>query len=196
MAALAMTKSLETEGDRQIAEAFEREGRSLRRWLRRNVPNRADAEDILQDAFYELVAAGRLLEPLGNVGGWLYRVARNKVIDRARRRTHEQRLEPAITPDGDELSLESLLPSADAGPEAAYARDVLLDELLEAVDELPPEQRAVFLAHEVQGQSFKEISAATGTSVSALLSRKHAAVLHLRRRLEDIYHDFFDEASS
>src|SRR2546427_6213013 len=165
------------EQDQRISEAIGREHARLRNFIRRRVPDPRDAEDILQDVFYKLVEANRLLMPIEHVTGWLFRVARNRITDFFRTKTPES---------FDEL-LEDLLPSPDAGPEALYARNVLLDELELAVDELPEEQRAVFVAHELEGRSFKEIASATGVNVNTLLSRKRYAVLRLRQRLQSIY---------
>ena len=177
------------EQDQQIAEAVARERPRLRNFIRRRVPESEDAEDILQDVFSELVEAYRLMKPIEQVGAWLFRVARNRIIDRFRKRREEPASEQ-VTDDGEVLMLEDLLPSSGAGPDAAYARSVLLEELEDAIEELPREQREVFVAHEIEGCSFKEISAATGVSVNTLLSRKHYAVLHLRERLRDIYNEF------
>jgi len=180
------------EQDERLTETIGREQGRLRNFIRRRVADEADAEDILQDVFYELIEAYRLTKPIEQVGAWLYRVARNRIIDRFRKKKPE-RFAPENDPDaegGDSLSLEELLPSPDAGPEAAYARNILLEELATAVDELPEDQREVFLAHEIDGFSFKEISAETGVSVNTLLSRKHHAVLRLRRRLQTIYDEF------
>ena len=147
-----------------------------------------DAEDILQEVFYELVEANRLLMPIEHVTGWLFRVARNRIIDLFRKQKPESFSDAAVADeDGEPLQLEDLLPSPDAGPEALYARTVLLDELESAVDELPEEQREVFVAHELEGRSFKEMAAASGVSVNTLLSRKRYAVLHLRERLQGTY---------
>jgi RNA polymerase sigma factor (sigma-70 family) len=180
------------EQDERLTETVGREQGRLRNFIRRRVADEADAEDILQDVFYELIEAYRLAKPIEQVGAWLYRVARNRIIDRFRKKKPE-RLAPENNPDaesGDSLSLEELLPSPDAGPEAAYARSILLEELEEALDELPKEQREVFLAHEFEGTSFKELAAETGVSVNTLLSRKYYAVLYLRRRLQTIYDEF------
>jgi len=177
------------EQDQQIAETVARERSRLRNFIRRRVPDSEDAEDILQDVFSELVEAYRLMKPIEQVGAWLFRVARNRIIDRFRKRREEPSSEQ-VSEDGEVLMLEELLPSPDAGPEAAYARSVLLEELGDAIEELPAEQREVFVAHEIEGRSFKEISAATGVSVNTLLSRKHYAVLHLRERLRAIYNEF------
>jgi len=165
------------EQDQRISEVVRREQSRLRNFIRRRVPDPRDAEDILQDVFYKLVEANRLLMPIEHVTGWLFRVARNRITDFFRKKTPES---------FDEL-LEDLLPSPDAGPEALYARNVLLDELELAVDELPEEQRAVFVAHELEGRSFKEIASETGVNVNTLLSRKRYAVLRLRQRLRNIY---------
>jgi len=182
--------------DRRIADVFTRERSRLASFIRRRVPDPRDAEDILQDVFAELVEANRLLVPIDHVTAWLFRVARNRIVDLFRRRRTAS-LEDAALPAGsadpdssDTLSIEDLLPSPDAGPEAVYARGVLADELDAALAELPAEQRAVFIAHEIEGRSFKEIAAETGVSVNTLLSRKHYAVLHLRRRLAEIHDQF------
>lgn len=182
------------EQDRQIAETIERERGRLRNFIRKRVPNRQDAEDVLQDVFFELVEAYRLVKPIEEVGAWLFRVARNRITDRFRKRkpgsSSVAPSNPDYQEDGDAGSLEDLLPSPDAGPEAAYARGVLLDELDAALEELPEEQRFVFVAHELEGRSFRELALETGVSVNTLLSRKHYAVLHLRRRLQNIYDEF------
>jgi RNA polymerase sigma factor (sigma-70 family) len=179
---------MEADENRRIIEVVEREQSRLRSFIRRRVPDRRDAEDILQDVFSELVEANRLLMPIGHVTGWLFRVARNRITDLFRKKSPE-RFADASAMDEDEglVQLEELLPSPDAGPEALYARNVLIDELEAAVDELPEEQRAVFVAHELEGRSFKEMAAETGVSVNTLLSRKRYAVLHLRERLHHIY---------
>jgi RNA polymerase sigma factor (sigma-70 family) len=177
--------------DRQISEVVEREQLRLRSFIRRRVPDPRDAEDIVQDVFYELVEANRLLMPIEHVTGWLFRVARNRITDLFRKKKPERFSDAAFEDkDGELLQLEDLLPSPEEGPEALYARNVLLEELELALDELPDEQREVFVAHELEGYSFKEISAASGVSVNTLLSRKRYAVLHLRERLQDIYDEF------
>ena len=176
------------EEDRRISEVVEREHSRLRNFIRRRVPDARDAEDILQDVFYELVEANRLLVPIDHVTGWLFRVARNRITDLFRKRRTESVRDAAVADeDGEVLRLEDLLPSPEAGPEALYARNVLLEELELAVDELPEEQRDVFVAHELEGRSFKEMAAETGVSVNTLLSRKRYAVLHLRERLQRIH---------
>jgi RNA polymerase sigma factor (sigma-70 family) len=180
------------EQDQRISEAVSRDQSRLRSFIRRRVADPGDAEDILQDVFYELLEAYRMMKPVEQVTAWLFRVARNRITDLFRRRSREAlRNEPArVAEDGEELSLEELLPSPDAGPAAAYARSVLLEELDNALDELPAEQREVFVAHELMGYSFKELAAETGLSVNTLLSRKHYAVLHLRECLQAIYDEF------
>jgi len=176
------------EEDQRISEVVEREQSRLRNFIRRRVPDARDAEDILQDVFYELVEANRLLVPIDHVTGWLFRVARNRITDLFRKKRTESVRDTAVADeDGEVLRLEDLLPSPDAGPEALYARNVLLEELEVAVDELPEEQRDVFVAHELEGRSFKEMAAETGVSVNTLLSRKRYAVLHLRERLQRIH---------
>ena len=176
------------EADERISEVFKREQSRLRSFIRRRVPDPSDAEDILQDVFYKLVEANRMLMPIDHVTGWLFRAARNRIIDLFRRKGPEGFGD--ADEDGEPRSLEELLPSLDAGPEALYARSVLLDELELAVAELPPEQREVFVAHELEGRSFREMAAATGVSVNTLLSRKRYAVLRLRERLRRIYEEF------
>src|ERR1700690_2820214 len=178
--------------DQRVFEAIDREQSRLRNFIRRRVPDRDDAEDVLQDVFYELVEAYRLMKPVEQVTAWLFRVARNRNTDLFRRKNREAlRNELAtITEDGEMLPLDELLPSPDAGPDAAYARGVLLEELDDALDELPPEQREIFVGHELMGYSFKELAAQNGVSVNTLLSRKHYAVVHLRERLQAIYEEF------
>ena len=179
------------EQDQRISEAINREHARLRNFIRRRVPDARDAEDILQDVFYKLVEANRLLMPIEHVTGWLFRVARNRITDLFRKKKPERFSDTAVaSEDGEWLQLEDLLPSPDAGPEALYARNVLFDELELAIDELPDEQRRVFVAHELEGRSFKELAAETGVSVNTLLSRKRYAVRHLRDRLQNIYDEF------
>jgi len=180
-----------TQQDQQISEAIKREKPRLLNFIRKRVADQSDAEDILQEVFYELVEAYRMMKPVEQVTAWLFRVARNRITDLFRSKRREAPGEPTVrTEDGEELLWEDLLPSREAGPESAYARSVLLEELDAALDELPEEQREVFLAHEFLGYSFKEIAEQTGVSVNTLLSRKHYAVLHLRERLQSIYDDF------
>ena len=187
----ALTIERMTDQDQQISQTIEREQARLRNFIRRRVDDESDADDILQDVFSELVEAYRLMQPIEQVGAWLFRVARNRIIDRFRKRKPETlREEMAVAEDGEFLLLEDLLPSPDTGPEAAYARTVLLEELTDALEELPDEQREVFIAHEIEGRSFKELAAETTLSVNTLLSRKHYAVIHLRERLRAIYDEF------
>jgi len=179
------------EQDQRISDVVKREQSRLRNFIRRRVPDPLDAEDILQDVFYRLVEANRLLMPIEHVTGWLFRVARNRITDLFRKKEPENFSEIDSADEEDEsLQFEDLLPSPDAGPEALYARNVMLDELRQAVSELPKEQRDVFIAHEFHGRSFKELSAETGVSVNTLLSRKRYAVLHLRERLQQAYDEF------
>ena len=176
------------EQDRQIVDVVRREQSRLRTFIRRRVPDARDAEDVLQDVFYRLVEANRLLMPIDHMTGWLFRVARNRITDLFRRKKPESFTETVIVDEDDELlSLEDLLPSPDAGPDALYARRVLLDELEIALDELPAEQRDVFVAHELEGRSFKELAAESGVNLNTLLARKRYAVLHLRERLRRLY---------
>jgi len=171
------------EKDRKISEIIAAEGSRLRNFIRKRVPDEADAEDLLQEVFYEVVESYRLMRPVQRWGAWMFQVARNRIVDLFRKRSQEGLASEATL-------LADVLPSPEAGPAAAYARTVLLDELEEALDELPPEQREVFIAHEIDGRSFKEIAEATGVGVNTLLSRKRYAVLHLRKRLRRIYDDF------
>ena len=176
------------EQDRRISAVIAREGSRLRNFIRRRVPIEADVEDLVQEVFYELVAANRLLTPIDYLTGWLFQVARNRITDLFRKKKPENFSDAAVTDeDGDLLRIEDLLPSPDAGPEALFVRSVLLEELELALGGLPGEQRDVFLAHEVEGRSFKELSAESGINVNTLLSRKRYAVLALRERLQTIY---------
>ncbi len=178
------------EQDKRIAEAVARERGRLRNFIRRQVRDASEAEDILQDVFYEFVEAYRLPDSIEQVGAWLFRVARNRIIDRFRKKKEVSLAEVSAGEGDDGLWLEEVLPSADAGPEAVYARQVLLEELSVALSELPQEQRDVFIAHELDGRSFKELAAESGVGVNTLLTRKRYAVLHLRERLQTIYDEF------
>ncbi len=184
----ASLERMAIERNQRISEVVEREQSRLRSFIRRRVPDAHDAEDILQEVFYELVEANRLLMPIDHVTAWLFRVARNRITDLFRKRKPE-RLDEAVVADDDGLGIEELLPAPDAGPEALHARSVLLDELEAALDELPKEQRDVFVAHELEGRSFKEMAEAMGVNLNTLLSRKRYAVLHLRERLRETYED-------
>jgi RNA polymerase sigma factor (sigma-70 family) len=192
-----MSEALSVDGmapeqDQRISEVVDLERARLRNFIRRRVSDERDVEDILQDVFYELVEAYRTMKPIERVSAWLYRVARNRITDLFRKKrpeTLDKEPIPSIE-DGEALLLEDLLPSPDAGPEAAYARALLFEELDAALDELPEEQSQVFVAHEIDGRSFKEIAQATGLNVNTLVLRKYYAVLHLRERLEAIHNEF------
>jgi RNA polymerase sigma factor (sigma-70 family) len=183
------------EQDQRLSEAINREQGRLRSFIRRRVADEADAEDILQDVFYELIEAYRLMKPIEQVSAWLFRVARNRIIDLFRKKKSASMPASAARDDefGEAPALEEMLPSPDAGPEAVYARTVLLEQLDAALDELPEEQRDAFIAHEIEGRSFKQLSAELGVSINTLLSRKHYAVLHLRERLQAIYKELLNE---
>ena len=179
------------EQDRQISEVMAREQSRLRSFIRRRVPDESDVEDLLQEVFYELVTAHRLLMPIDYVTGWLFRVARNRITDLFRKKRPENFSDTAIEcEEGELFQIEDLLPSPDAGPDALYLRTVLLDELESALGELPVEQREVFVAHEFEGRSFKELAAESGANMNTLLTRKRYAVLHLRRRLHNLHDEF------
>jgi RNA polymerase sigma factor (sigma-70 family) len=186
---VASVDHMALEQDQRISEVVKREGSRLRNFIRRRVTDPRDVEDVLQEVFYRLVEANRLLMPIDHVTGWLFRVARNRITDLFRKKTPE----PFTAVEGEEgelLQIEDLLPSSNAGPEALFLRNAVLDELELALDELPDEQREVFVAHELEGRSFKELAAETGVSVNTLLSRKRYAVLHLRERLQSAYDEF------
>jgi RNA polymerase sigma factor (sigma-70 family) len=182
------------EKDRDLAAAVARERGRLRNFIRRRVIDQDDADDILQDVFEELVEAYRLTDPIEQIGAWLFRVARNRIIDRFRKKKEAPLPERSASTDAlesdEDYRLDLALPSPDAGPEAAYARAMLLETLQSALDALPANQRDVFIAHELDGHSFKEIAAATGIGVNTLLARKRYAVLHLRERLQASDEDF------
>src|SRR5438552_3633738 len=191
MSDAASLRLMALEQDERISEVVSREHSRLRNFIRRRVPDPRDAEDIVQDVFYELVEANRLLMPIEHVTGWLFRVARNRITDLFRKKRPESFSDAAVEgEDGEVLQIEDLLTSPDAGPDTLYVRNVLLEELELALDELPEEQRDVFVAHELEGRSFKQMAAETGVSVNTLLSRKRYAVLHLRERLQSIYDEF------
>ena len=183
-----------TEQDRQITDIVAQQRSRLRNFIRRRVPDPADAEDIVQEVFYELVEANRLLMPIEHLTGWLFQVARNRITDLFRKKKPDAFTDADVEDEeGELLRFEDLLPSPDAGPEALYLRGLLVDELELALDELPRAQREVFIAHEIDGRSFKELSAESGVSVNTLLSRKHHAVLHLRERLRRIHDEFWSK---
>lgn len=179
------------EQDRRISSVVKDESARLRNFIRRRVTDEADAEDILQEVFYEFVQTYRLMKPIEQAGAWLFRVARNRIIDRFRKRRNDP-LENAPTPGENEerFSLDDLLPSPSAGPEAIYARTLMIDALQDAIDELPAEQRDVFIAHEIEGRSFKDMAAESGISINTLLARKRYALQSLRKRLKSIYDEF------
>jgi RNA polymerase sigma factor (sigma-70 family) len=184
--------ALMSEQDRRISEAVTKQGARLRNFIRKRVPNEADVEDLLQEVFYELVEANRLLMPIEYVTGWLFQVARNRITDLFRKKKPETFSDAAVlNEEGELLRIEDLLPSPDAGPEAVYVRNEMLQELELALSELPEEQRQIFLAHEFEGRSFKELSEESGVSINTLLSRKRYAILHLRQRLRGIHDELF-----
>ncbi len=181
-----------TDQNRRISDTLAREQSRLRQFIRKRVPDDEDAEDIFQEVFYELVDAYRLMKPVEQAGAWLFRVARNRIIDLFRRRQPTVLGNDSLRQreDGEASAWEDLLPSVDGGPDTSYARTVLLEELDAALEELPEEQREIFVAHELEGRSFKDLSEAMGVGVNTLLSRKHYAVLQLRCRLQAIYDEF------
>lgn len=188
--ATTLTPDLMAASDKQITDTVLRETARLRSFIRQRMADANEAEDVLQDVFQELVEASRLPEPIEQVGAWLFRVARNRIVDRFRKKKEQQLPDTEELGDDDDSGIDDLLPQADAGPEAAYARSILLDALQDALDELPPKQREVFIAHELERRSFKQLAAESGESVNTLLARKRYAVLHLRQRLQEIYDEF------
>lgn len=174
--------------NRRLTETVSRESGRLGSFIRQRVPDPGEAEDILQDVFFDLVEAWRLPEPIEQVGAWLFRVARNRIVDRFRKR-REEPLPLIGEDDGDEAMhwLEKAMPASDGGPEAAYLRRLWLDAIAAALDELPPGPRDVFIAHELDGRSFKEMAAESATPLNTLLGWKRQAVLHLRNRLRPLY---------
>ena len=179
------------EQDRQLSNLVAEEGPRLRNFIRRRVPNEADADDLLQEVFYELVRVHRLLLPVDVATAWLFRVARNRITDLFRKKKPETFAEAAVeTEEGEWLALEELLPSAEEGPEGAYLRHALLEAMEAALRALPDEQRAVFVAHEIEGRSFKELAEESGVNMNTLLARKRYAVLALRERLQAVHDEF------
>ena len=170
------------EGTAKVEQTIGRESGRLRSFIRKHVADRDEAEDILQDVFYEFVLAYRLMKPIENAAGWLFRVARNRITDVFRRNARAAN-EPIDTKAGE------WLPARDGSPEIEFARTVAREAILDALDDLPPDQRAVFVAHELEDQSFAAISAASGVGVNTLLSRKRYAVLFLRERLKTVYEE-------
>jgi RNA polymerase sigma factor (sigma-70 family) len=197
MDAMLNEPSLTSEQDREISAAVRREAGRLRNFIRRRVLDAAEAEDILQDVLYELVAAYRLMQPIEQAGAWLMRVARNRIIDRFRKRRPESFPTRSVSrgdDDDEELNaLEELLPSIEPGPEGTAIRQMLLEQIEDALDDLPREQREVFIAHELEGVSFKEMSARWGVSTNTLLSRKRYAVLALREQLQAAYDEWLND---
>jgi RNA polymerase sigma factor (sigma-70 family) len=188
----ALATGMTLEQDRQISETVEQQRSRLRSFISHRVADPSDVEDILQEVFFELVEAYRLMKPVETAGAWLFRVARNRIIDRFRKKKPTTMGDFTLeSEEGELLFMEEFLPSPNAGPEAAYARTLLIEELESALEELPEEQRRVFIEHEIEGRSFKELAAETGVSINTLLSRKRYAVLHLRQRLQSLQHDFW-----
>lgn len=184
--------ALMSEQDRRVSEVVAKQGARLRNFIRKRVPNEADVEDLLQEVFYELVEANRLLMPIEYVTGWLFQVARNRITDLFRKKKSVTFSDVAVADEeGELLRMEDLLPSPDAGPEAVYVRKEMLQELELALSELSEEQRQVFVAHELEGRSFRELAEESGVSINTLLSRKRYAMLHLRERLRSIHDEFF-----
>jgi RNA polymerase sigma factor (sigma-70 family) len=187
----SMSATTMMEQDGQISEVIAEQRPRLRSFIRKRVPDESDVEDLLQEVFYELVRAHRLLQPIDFVTGWLFRVARNRITDLFRKKKPDNFIDQAMEDEeGELLNFEDLLPSPDAGPEALYLRRLLLDELEVALAELPIEQREVFVAHEMEGRSFKDLSAVSSVNVNTLLARKRYAVLYLRQRLQSIHDEF------
>ena len=186
----ASLERMALEQDQRITEVVKQEQSRLRNFIRRRVPDEFEAEDVLQDVFYRFVEANRLLMPIDHVTGWLFQVARNRITDLFRKKRPANFSDAVVETEDGALLLQDLLPSPDAGPDALYARGVLLDELEQALDELPEEQREVFIGHELEGRSFKEMAAESGITINTLLARKRYAVLHLRERLQRIYNEF------
>ncbi len=177
----------------QLIGAITRERGRLAGFIRRRVPDPAEAEDIMQDVFSELVAAYRLPEPIEQVGAWLFRVARHRIIDRFRKKREVSLPQSTESADDNEADywIEQALPDPNSGPEAAYARAMLLEAITMALDELSVGPREVFIAHELDGLSFKEMSMQSGENMNTLLGWKRQAVLHLRARLQPLYNEFY-----
>jgi RNA polymerase sigma factor (sigma-70 family) len=190
MATMTATPDMKAAQDQGITDAIVREQARLRRFIRRHVNDSGEAEDILQEVFYELVGAYRLMQPIEQMGAWLMRVARNRIIDRFRKKRHEPLAESDLADaDGETFNWDELLPSGEAGPEALFARGIVMEQIEASIAALPAIQREVFIAHEFEGRSFKELSVELGVSVNTLLSRKHAAVVALREQLQHIYQE-------
>jgi RNA polymerase sigma factor (sigma-70 family) len=184
-------ESIEERANERIEDVLAREGGRLRSFIRRRVADAADVEDVLQDVLFELVRANRMLVPIEFVTGWLFRVARNRITDLFRKQKPEAWADAGgVDEMGEPRLLEEMLPTPEDGPEAMAMRRALLDELERAIGALPEDQRAVFVAHEIEGLSFKEIAEETGVNVNTLLSRKRLAVIQLRRRLKRVHEEF------
>lgn len=192
MTALLINEPMTADQNERIKHTVQKERRRLFDFIRKRVPKDEDAEDILQDVFYELVESYRLMQPIEQISAWMFRVARNKIIDMFRKKKPEPLSTQTNAGDeeGERLNLADLLPDAADGPEAVYARKVMIEALATALEELPREQREVFVMHELEDKSFKEISATTGVQVNTLLSRKRYAVLYLRESLREMYEEF------
>jgi RNA polymerase sigma factor (sigma-70 family) len=177
------------ERNSEITAAVVRERSRLGSFIRRRVRDPSDAEDILQDVLQEFVEAYRLPEPIEQVSAWLFRVARNRIVDRFRKKRDRSTIEMIEEPEegASEYQLDLALPALDEGPEAVYARSVILETLQRALDELPTDQREAFVAHELEGRRFKDMALQSGVGINTLLARKRYAVLYLRRRLQTVY---------
>jgi RNA polymerase sigma factor (sigma-70 family) len=170
-----------TQQDSVITDTFNKEKAKLRNFIRKSVPNAGDADDILQDVFYEFVSAYRLPEPLEQVGAWLYRVAKNRIVDRFRKQKHEVVL--TQDDDKDALWLEAILSIETETPASIFERKMLVEHVIATLNLLPAEQRQVFIAHELDGKSFKQIAAESGVAINTLLARKRYAVTFLQEQL-------------
>lgn len=192
MTALLLNEPMTADQNERIKNTVQKERRRLFDFIRKRVPKDEDAEDILQDVFYELIESYRLMQPIEQVSAWMFRVARNKITDMFRKKKPEPLTAQSNPGDeeGERLNLADLLPDAADGPEAVYARKVMIEAMATALEELPREQREVFVMHELEDKSFKEISAITGVQVNTLLSRKRYAVLYLRDSLREMYEEF------
>lgn len=186
---LSRSQDLMNDRNSDITATVLRERTKLGNFIRRRVRDATEADDILQDVFYEFVEAYRLPETIEQVSAWLFRVARNRIIDRFRKKKEQSisSMGEDLDRDEDEYRLDLALPSMDAGPDAVFARSMVLEALQNALDELPENQREVFIAHEIAGNSFKQIAEQSGVALNTLLARKRYAVLHLRNRLQTVY---------
>jgi RNA polymerase sigma factor (sigma-70 family) len=177
----------------KIGLTVQQERRRLLDFIRKRIPDEDDAEDILQDVFYQFTESF-MLQPIEQVSAWLFRAARNRITDLFRKKKSIP-FSRTFTPHDDEddsFSINDLLPDPADGPEAIYARKIVVTELMDALDELPVEQREAFVMSEIENKSFKEMAEITGEGVNTLLSRKRYAVLFLRERLQNLYTDFIN----